>query len=211
MSKKVDYLTEDSLNPSDQLFVCVSFFSKHYVKQAIENNNDYRKEEDKEEYSTENDVLAFKFRGAFSTYEDACEHAKILRDVDKYHNVYVMESGKWCAFMVSEDEKYVNQTEHANEELNDMMKKYMENQIKAKVYHEYRKNQMMQESIEENLQNRLNTKELTDTELKNTTDKTNRKTLKDKKEVIDEQIKKLEEKKKEIEEKTRLLSDQLKK
>jgi hypothetical protein len=50
-----------------------------------------------------------------------------------------------------------------------------------------------------------------DTELKNTTDKTNRKTLKDKKEVIDEQIKKLEEKKKEIEEKTRLLSDQLKK
>ena len=40
MSKR-DHLTEDSINPPNQLFVCVSFFSKHYVKQSVENLNDY--------------------------------------------------------------------------------------------------------------------------------------------------------------------------
>ena len=54
---KVDYLTEDTINPNNQIYVCVSFFSKHYVKQSIENLNDYRKEDEKEEYSTDDDVL----------------------------------------------------------------------------------------------------------------------------------------------------------
>ena len=34
-----DYLTEDTFNPPNQNFICVSFFSKNYVKQVIDNNN----------------------------------------------------------------------------------------------------------------------------------------------------------------------------
>jgi len=206
---KVDYLTEDTINPPDQQFVCVSFFSKNYIKQAIDNNNEYRKEEEKESYSTEDNVFALKFRGAFSTYESACKHAEKLRSVDPDHNVYVMDNGKWCAFMIDDNDKYVKQTEHANEQLNDMMKKYMENQEKAKLYHEFRKNQLVKQSLEENLQNRMASIEETNNQLKDITDKDERRKLKDKKESIEEQIRKLEEKKLDIEEQSKNLESKL--
>ena len=207
---KVDYLTEDTINPNNQIYVCVSFFSKHYVKQSIENLNDYRKEDEKEEYSTDDDVLAFKFRGAYKTYQEACDHAEQLRNIDASHHVYVMEASKWCAFKIKDDDKYVEQTEHANNELNEMMKKYEENQIKAKLYHEYRKNQMVKTSLEENLENRLKNMEEVNTELDNNTDKNERKKLKEKKISIEEQITKLEEKKKDLDESTKLLETKLK-
>jgi len=210
---KVDYLSEDTINPVDQLFICVSFFSKHYVKQSIENLNDYvdeLKRGTKEEYSTEDNVLAFKFRGAYRTFEDASRHAEQLRDLDPSHHIYIMEGSKWCAFKIKDDDKYIEQTEHANAELNDMMKKYEENQIKAKLYHEFRKNQLIKQSLEENLENRIKNIEETDNELLNITDKTERKKLKDKKTSLEEQIQKLEEKKKDIEEQSKILEVKLK-
>jgi chromosome condensin MukBEF ATPase and DNA-binding subunit MukB len=106
-----------------------------------------------------------------------------------------MENGKWCAFMIDDNDKYVKQTEHANDQLNDMMKKYMENQEKAKLYHEFRKNQMVQKSLEENLENRRQNINETEELLKETTDKAERNKLKEKRETIEEQIRKLEERK----------------
>ena len=208
-----DYLTEDTINPNDQLFICVSFFSKHYVKQSVENINDYVDELKKgkiEEYSTDDDVLAFKFRGAYKTFEAASKHAEQLRDFDPSHHIYIMEGSKWCAFKIKDDNKFIEQTEHANTELNDMMKKYEENQVKAKLYHEFRKNQMVKQSLEENLENRMKSIEETNTELVNVTDKTERRKLKDKKITLEDQIQKLEEKKKEIEEQTKELELKLK-
>jgi hypothetical protein len=208
-----DYLTEDTINPNDQLFICVSFFSKHYVKQSVENINDYvdeLKKGNKEEYSTDDDVLAFKFRGAYKTFEAASKHAEQLRDIDPSHHIYIMEGSKWCAFKIKDDNKFIEQTEHANTELNDMMKKYEENQVKAKLYHEFRKNQMVKQSLEENLENRIKIIEETNTELVNVTDKTERRKLKDKKITLEEQLHKLEEKKKEIEEQTKELELRLK-
>jgi len=208
-----DYLTEDTINPNDQLFICVYFFSKHYVKQSVENINDYvdeLKKGNKEEYSTDDDVLAFKFRGAYKTFEAAAKHAEQLRDIDPSHHIYIMEGSKWCAFKIKDDNKFIEQTEHANTELNDMMKKYEENQVKAKLYHEFRKNQMVKQSLEENLENRIKSIEETNTELVNVTDKTERRKLKDKKITLEEQLHKLEEKKKEIEEQTKELELRLK-
>jgi len=207
---KIDYLTEDSINPTNQNYICVSFFSKNYIKQSIDNNNEYRSEEEKETYSIEDNVFALKFRGAFSTYEAACKHAENLRSVDEYHNVYVMENGKWCAFMIDDNDKYVKQTEHANEQLNDMMKKYMENQEKAKIYHEFRKNQMVKKSLEENLENRRENINETQDQLINTNDKDEKTKLKNKRDALQEQISKLEEKKLDIEEQTKILEDKLK-
>jgi len=206
MSK--DYLTEDTLLPKDQLWACVSFFSKNFVKKSVDNINDYKtelKKDDIEEYSTDDDVLAFKFRGAFKTFEDASKHAEKLREIDPSHHIYVMECGKWCAFKIKDDNEYIEQTEHSNVELNDMMKKYEENQEKAKLYHEFRKNQLMKQSLEENLENRKKSMEETNNELLNITDKQERRKLKDKKITIEEQITKLEERRKEIEEQTKLL------
>jgi polyhydroxyalkanoate synthesis regulator phasin len=207
---KVDYLTEDTINPPNQDFICVSFFSKNYIKQSIDNNNEYKTADEKETYSTDDNIFSLKFRGAFGSYEEACKHAEKLRSVDPYHNVYVMESGKWCAFMIDDNDKYVKQTEHANEQLNDMMKKYMENQEKAKLYHEFRKNQLVTKSLEENLENRISSiKEVTDT-LLTVTDKSERTKIKERKSILEEQIRKLEDKKQELDNQTKILEEKIK-
>lgn len=207
---KVDYLTEDTINPPDQKFYCVSFFTKNYVKKVIDNNNDYVVNDKKEDYSTDNNVFAFKIRGGFRTYEEACEHAKKLQSVDPHHHVYVSDAGLWNAFKIDDDDKYVKQSEEANEELNEMMKKYLENQEKAKLYHEYRKNQMIMQSIEENLSNRNSTLDETVNELKEVSGKEDRKKLKEKRESIEEQIRKLEERKKDIDEQCKVMESKLK-
>lgn len=207
---KVDYLTVDTINPPDQKFYCMSFFTKKYVKKVIDNNNDHLVEDKKESYSTDDNVLAFKIRGGFATYEAACDHAKKLQSIDQHHNVYVCDADTWNAFKVNDDNEFVSTTEEANVELNEMMKKYMENQEKAKLYHEYRKNQMIMQSIEENLSNRTSNLEETVNELKDLSGKDERKKLKEKKGTIEEQIQKLEEKKKEINEQCKLMESKLK-
>jgi soluble P-type ATPase len=165
--QKTDYLYEDKVN-SKSRWICLSFFSKHYVKKVIENNKETAKEiedksyalsfEDEEDYSTEDDVLALKVRGGgtFETYEQACNYAAQQRNVDPNHHIYVQEVGKWCAFKIKDDNKYIEQTEHANEELNSMMKKYDENQEKAKIYHEFRKNVMVAEGLNDSITNKQN-------------------------------------------------------
>lgn len=213
MSKQ-DYLTEDPII-SSQKYYCVSFFNKLNVKQSIDNNNDYKEEvlndAKKEEYSTENNVFGLKIRGGFSSLDDARAHAKRLNEIDPYHNIYVMEGGKWCAFAMKESDSVnlVEQTEYANEQLNDMMKKYNENQDKAKVYHEYRKNQMVVKNIDDNLRNREEQLEQSKQELDECTDKKARQTIKDKLAVIDEQINKMLERKKEIQDRDAELSKSL--
>ena len=127
--QKVDYLTEDTLLPSDQKFVCLSFLT------------------DKESKST---LSAVKIRGVFSSYDVACEHAKKLQTIDSAFNVFVGDMGKWLPFDPNPDSEAVKDSEYANEQLNNMMKGYLENQEKAKLFHEHRKNEMIRENIVSN-------------------------------------------------------------
>jgi hypothetical protein len=208
--EKIDYLYEDKINPPSQKWYCVSFFSKKYVKKAIDNNNDTleelkekynysQTENKKDDYSVDDDVLAFKIRGGFDTYDKACNHASALRNIDQHHHIYVVEAGKWCAFKTEDNDDFVEQTEHANDELNSMMKKYNENQDKAKIYHEFRKNVMVKESLNENIENKQNAFNLTLDLLKQTEDKEQIEKLRQKRNTLDEQISKLQERKNEIE------------
>ena len=124
----MDYLLEDNILPPDQKFVCLSFLS---------------------DINNESDLKGIKVRGVFSTYDLACAHAKKLQSIDASFNVFVGEVGKWLPFDPSPDT--VENSEYANEQLNDMMKSYLENQEKAKIYHEHRKNDMMKQNILDNL------------------------------------------------------------
>ena len=130
---KMDLLTEDTINPKGQNFMCISFLT------------------DKENKTT---LSGVKVRGVFTTYEEACAHAKKLQSVDEYFNVFVGEMGKWLPFDPSPDSEAVKDSEYANEQLNSMMKSYMENQEKAKIYHEQRKNEMVRKNILDNLDTR---------------------------------------------------------
>ncbi len=189
----VDYLTDDTaLLPTDQKFVCISFLT------------------DKENKST---LSGIKIRGTYSTYEAACEQAKKLQSIDQYFNVFVGEMGKWLPFDPNPDSEVVKDSQYADEQLNNMMKSYMENQEKAKVYHEQRKQEMVRQNIMENLQTRQEN-------LSELSKKLNKAKKHDKSEEvsmieqnmksIEEQISKMEEKKSELDQQIETLSAQVK-
>jgi hypothetical protein len=138
----IDYLTEDTFLPPEQKFVCLSFLTKKY------NNDD----------ETDNSSLVgIKVRGVFDTYDNACKFAKKLQDYDSTFDVYVGDMGKWLPFDPKPDN--VKNSEYANEELNNLMKNYLENQEKAKLFHEQRKQELIKQNLIDNLfvnENNLN-------------------------------------------------------
>jgi hypothetical protein len=209
MSKK-DYLTEDNINPVDQKFVCLSFFSKNNIKKVVDNNNEYCDENNREDYEIGKNLFSIKVRGCFSTLEEASKHAKNLQSIDEYHNVYVAEAGKWCPFILDDEDKYVKSVEYANDELNTMMKQYMENQEKAKIYHEFRKNDMIKKSLEENLVAKTSNLDETKSRIENAVTDAEKRSIEETIETMEEQIQKLEIQKKEIDEIDKNLSDKLK-
>ena len=126
-----DYLTEDTILPEGQKFICISFLSDSTKKSSLR---------------------GIKLRGAFDTIEKASEHAKKLQSIDPAFNVFVGEMGKWLPFDPDpNNSEKVKDSEYANQQLNQMMKAYQENQEKAKMFHEYRKNEKIRQNIQDNL------------------------------------------------------------
>jgi DNA repair ATPase RecN len=190
---KVDYLTVDTLVPEQskwgQKWLCISFLT------------------DKENKTT---LSGIKVRGAFDKYEDACSHAKTLQSVDPYFNVFVGEMGHWLPFDPNPDSDKVQDSEYANEQLNNMMKSYMENQEKAKIYHEQRKNEMVRQNILDNLNSRQDYLKDARKKLKKSNNQDERTGLEKSIKEIEEQIKKMEEKKKELDVQIEDTTNQLK-
>jgi len=188
MSNKSDFLTEDNLLPSNQKFVCMSFLKPQ-----------------KEDNTT---LSGIKIRGVFEEYNDACKHAKKLQECDPYHHVFVGEMGKWLPYDPDPDSKYVKDFEYANEQLNNMMKSYVDNQEKAKLFHEQRKNDMVRKNIVDNME--LHTKNMN--ELKDTLDSVSENEKKDiekRLKTMEDNISTMEKKKKDIEEQLSLLENKL--
>ena len=127
-----DYLYEDPAI-SNQKFVCISILTPKNFKQ------------DTEKPVT---MSTLKVRGCYETYEDAKKRADFLRNIDPNINVYVGEVGKWLPF--DDDPENAKEHDYQNKRLNEMMKGYLENQEKAKEFHEQRKNEMIMKTLKEN-------------------------------------------------------------
>ena len=175
---KFNYLTDDSsLLPSEQNFVCLSFLT------------------DKDNKTT---LSGVKVRGVFATYEQACEHAKKLQTMDPYFNIFVGNMGKWLPFDPAPDSNKVENSEYANEQLNNMMKAYLENQEKAKLYHEQRKNELIRKNILDNLSNRHENLREVELKLRKATNPDEKHSLQQTFNSIEEQIKEMENRRKEL-------------
>lgn len=188
----VDYLTEDSLLPQNQKFVCISFLSDNEKKTTLS---------------------GIKIRGVYNTYDEACEQAKKIQSIDQYFNVFVGEMGKWLPFDPNPDSEVVKDSQYANEQLNNMMKSYMENQEKAKVYHEQRKQEMVRQNVMDNLKTRQESLEDLQTKLKKATKHSKVEevcSIEQNIKSIEDQINKMEEKKVELDSQIDLLSTQVK-
>ncbi len=126
--KEIDYLTEDPPIPG-QLWACLSILSPTFVKNCT--------------------IHGIKIRGVYPNREEADKRAKYLQETDPKHNVFVGEVGKWLPF--DDDPEKAEDHEYKEQELNKIMKAYNENQIKAKMLHEQRKNEMIQKNLEEQM------------------------------------------------------------
>ena len=56
--------------------------------------------ENKRDQYADQKVLGVKIRGVFETYEEAKARSDTLQKLDKYHNIFVGEIGKWLPFNV---------------------------------------------------------------------------------------------------------------
>ena len=99
-------------------------------------------ENKREEYKDQK-ILGIKVRGVFEEYKDASERASYLQKVDKYHNIFVGEVGKWLPFdvdttnMGSEDQVYREKS------LNKYMKAYKDSLQDEEQSEKERKNDML--------------------------------------------------------------------
>ena len=180
----IDYLTEDKLLPDNQKFVCISFLTN----------------------TKDTTLIGIKIRGVFTTYEEACIFAKKLQTIDPSFNVFVGDMGKWLSFDPNPDS--IKNNEYENEKLNSMMKSYMDNQEKAKVFHEQRKNEMVRDNLINNMTTQTDTiKELKEQLLK--ADKDEVKTIETNIQTIEDKINKTLKKKQDVEAQLELIAKQL--
>ena len=92
-----------------------------------------------------------KIRGSFPTQEEAELRARMLREVDPYHDVYVGPVGMWMPW---EPEAYkTGRVEYLEDELNKLMHEKINNEEKAKQQFEARVKEARRAAIEENIKN----------------------------------------------------------
>lgn len=123
---KIDYLTEDE-PILGQKYVLLSMVTPELVKNCT--------------------VRGIKIRGVFGNEDNARAKALELQKIDPLHNIYVAEMGKWLPW--NDDPAKAQDEEYAEGELNRIMKGLKENQIKSKMLHEQRKNDLIQKTLEE--------------------------------------------------------------
>ena len=82
--------------------------------------------ESKREQFKDQPVLGIKFRGTYEEYNEATARAQYLQKVDKFHNVFVGEVGKWLPFDVDVSNMGDEDKVYRESSLNKYMKSYKE-------------------------------------------------------------------------------------
>src|SRR5437868_9539348 len=111
MSKKISLTNRDPIIES-QRWLCVSYL---YPTMA--------------DGSKTNGFI--KFRGAFSTMDEAKEHCQKLQKEDPDHDIYVTENFSWLPCRPPSNTDNIEEI-YGNEELNDLIRANKENQLQAK-------------------------------------------------------------------------------
>jgi hypothetical protein len=92
-----------------------------------------------------------KIRGSYPTQEEAELRAKMLREVDDKHDIFVGPVGMWMPW---DPEAYkTGRVEYMEEELNKLMSEKKNNEANAKSTFEQRVKESKQKAIDENIKN----------------------------------------------------------
>lgn len=96
-------------------------------------------------------VRGVKIRGTYSTQEEGKLRAKMLSDVDKYHDIYIGEVGKWLPW---NPEPYkIGDITYNEEELNQLMHERVKNDKAATAHFDERVLEAKREAIKANIEN----------------------------------------------------------
>jgi|TARA_B110000858_G_C17791483_1_gene470146 hypothetical protein len=87
-----------------------------------------------------NDKFGIKIRGAFSTRDEAANHAKRLQKEDPTFDIYVVDMYKWL--LIPPDSSKIEDVHYTNEKLEEIMSGYKENQAQAARMFQERKQGM---------------------------------------------------------------------
>ena len=89
-----------------------------------------------------NEKFGIKIRGAFSTRDEAANHAKRLQKEDGTFDIYVVDLYKWL--LIPPDSDKIEDVHYSNEKLEEIMSGYKENQSQASRMFSERKQGMSQ-------------------------------------------------------------------
>ena len=130
-----DFLDEDK--PFKQMVK-----KQHYCVLSMLTPNSFP--ENKRDQYKDQKILGIKVRGVFETYEDAKSRSEQLQKIDKHHNIFVGEVGKWLPFnvdiatMETEDDPV-----YREQALNQYMKAYKDCLKEEEVEEKERKEQTL--------------------------------------------------------------------
>lgn len=103
-------------------------------------------------------IRGVKVRGTYDTYREAEIRAKVLQKIDPLFDVFVGQIGYWLAW--SPDTNLMENQEHANEDLNKLMKAKKDNAAQRDMFYEERKREMKEAAAKENAEQKLKNKQL---------------------------------------------------
>ena len=89
-----------------------------------------------------NDKFGIKIRGAFSSRDEAANHAKRLQKEDSTFDIYVVDMYKWL--LIPPDPAKIEDVHYTNEKLEEIMIGYKDNQAEATRMFNDRKRDMME-------------------------------------------------------------------
>lgn len=101
---------------------------------------------EKNEFRT--NVRGVKVRRVFSNVEEAQMFTKVLQRRYPRDNLYIGKVGCWLPWDPSEN--VMPEVEYAEKELNEMMRKYKENEVNKDIFFEERKNEKIEDQKKEN-------------------------------------------------------------
>jgi ribosomal protein L18 len=103
------------------------------------------------EHNFQTNTRGIKIRGSYPTQEEAELRAKMLREIDDSHDIFVGPVGMWMPW---DPEAYkTGKVEYMEEELNQLMSEKKKNDTIAKTAFEERLKETKQKAIDENIKN----------------------------------------------------------
>ena len=117
----------------------------------LDNNEEELQKQFNIAHNFQTNTRGIKIRGSYPTQEEAELRAKMLREIDSNHNIFVGPVGLWMPW---DPEAYkTGKVEYMEEELNQLMSEKKKNETNAKSAFEQRVKESKQKAIEENIKN----------------------------------------------------------